>query len=711
MARPHLVDQLTGSNEPLVVFSAPAGYGKTTLIRQWAAVDDKPFAWVPLAAEDNDPDVLAEHMTRALLIAGVLSERRVKPSVTLAKRRGGNPQIELAAALSISAPVVIVLDDAQELVSQPAFAMVGRLVDRLTAGSRLVVAGRAKPSMRLAHFRAANKLHQMGAGHLAFEPRESARLVEATGLRLTAKGIAALVEQAEGWPTGLALAAEALRRRPDPESAARGFNGDDRAVAEYLTEVLDGVGPKVVDFLLDTSVLERFCPGLCDAVRQSKNSSRIIDFLAKANLFVVPLDNTGDWYRYHHLFAGFLRSERRRRRVDNDDVVHARASHWWEQHDGRDSAVRHAFASGDLDRFETLVWSATPVYLNNDHLGDLAAWLALPSTEQVMSTPAIALASACLTAVLGSGPAGPLVASLPDRADDVLPDGTSVRTALALIRSMELKCGPTHALTDAVTAYGAIGNPSPWKAFACFCVGRALRLLGRARQAKASLEEGYDRSALTMPALAASCLMQLAWAAVDEKDWRQAELSTSRARAALAASASSRLVDRFAIDATSAFLLARSGDGAASRNYAHAALSEVPTGEAPSVTTVEAQVILARALVLLSDHASARQLLCEARARVAQLPDAGTLAEKASEAEDVVAAAFAASPIPDPLSPAEIRVLRYLPTYMTFEEISRELIVSRTTVKTQAIAVYRKLGVKSRAEAVRKAQLQGLLSA
>ena len=214
-----------------------------------------------------------------------------------------------------------------------------------------------------------------------------------------------------------------------------------------------------------------------------------------------------------------------------------------------------------------------------------------------------------------------------------------------------------------------------------------------------------------MPALAASCLMQLAWAAVDEKDWRQAELSTSRARAALAASASSRPVDRFAIDATSAFLLARSGDGAASRNYAHAALSEVPTGEAPRVTTVEAQVILARALVLLSDHASARQLLCEARARVAQLPDAGTLAEKAAEAEDVVAAAFAASPIPDPLSPAEIRVLRYLPTYMTFEEISRELIVSRTTVKTQAIAVYRKLGVKSRAEAVRKAQLQGLLSA
>ena len=407
MARPHLVGQLTGSNEPLVVFSAPAGYGKTTLIRQWAASDDRPFAWVPLGAEDNDPDVLAEHMTRALLIAGVLSERRVKPSVTLAKRRGGNSQIELAAALSVSAPVVIVLDDAQELVSRPAFAMVGRLVDWLTAGSRLVIAGRVKPSMRLAHFRAAHRLQQIGPDHLAFEPRESACLVEATGLRLSAKGTAALVEQAEGWPTGLALAAESLHGRPDPESAARHFNGDDRAVAEYLAEVLDGVGPKVVDFLLDTSVLDRFCAALCDAVRQSKNSSRIIEFLEKANLFVVPLDSTGQWYRYHHLFASFLRSERRRRRVDNEDVLHARASHWWEQQDGRDSAVRHAFVSGDLVRFETLVWSAVPVYLNDEHLGDLAAWLELPSLEQVTSTPAIVSATAWLTAVLGSGPACP----------------------------------------------------------------------------------------------------------------------------------------------------------------------------------------------------------------------------------------------------------------------------------------------------------------
>jgi LuxR family maltose regulon positive regulatory protein len=212
-----------------------------------------------------------------------------------------------------------------------------------------------------------------------------------------------------------------------------------------------------------------------------------------------------------------------------------------------------------------------------------------------------------------------------------------------------------------------------------------------------------------MPGLAATCMLQMAWLRLDEGDWEQAESSASRARAALELTGTSHPVERFAIDATSALLLARSGNAAASHYYAQSALNAVPVADGASATMVTARIVLARALVLLSDHATARQLLCEAQARVARMPEAGILAERTAEAEHVVAAAFAASPIPDRLSPAEMRVLNYLPTYMTFEEIGRELIVSRTTVKTQAIAAYRKLGVKSRAEAVKKARQQGLL--
>jgi len=706
-----LVQRLLDSNQPLVVVAAPAGYGKTTLLRQWEMADERPFAWTRLRPDDCDPDVLAEHVTRALLVAGALTKRRSKPSVTLARPRGAS-QMELATAMAISGPVVIVLDDAQDLRGRPAQVMLEGLLDSLTPGSRLVIAGRVKPKLRLARLRADDKLLEVGAEHLALQPPEAARLIEAAGLHLTAKGAVTLAERTEGWAAGLTLAAKALRGRPDAEVAARRFGGDDRAVSGYLAETVDGLGKGAIDFLLETSVLERFCAGLCDAVRQRHDSARIIEALEKANAFIVPLDQTGNWYRYHRLFAGFLRAERRRRLGDDDTLLHARASHWWEQHGNRDGAVRHAFASGDLDRFETLVWSALPFVLNNDQRGDLSSWLGLPSTDQVISRPATALASSWLKIALDGGPVGPLIANLNDRPGTTLPDGTPVRVVVALLRCTDTRDGLTSALTAAAGAYEALANHNPWKAFACLSMGRALRLLGQADQARAFLAEGHDRSAMTMPALAAACLVQLAWAAMERSDWEQAECSADCARTALASTGTvPHPVDQFTVDATSAFLLARAGDTIAGRHRAQAALNEVPNGDGPGAAAIEAQLVLSRALVLLSDHHAARKLLGDAAARVARLPEAGTLAKTAAEAEGVVAVAFAASPLPDPLSPAEMRVLRYLPTYMTFEEISRKLIVSRTTVKTQAIAVYRKLGVKSRAEAVRKAEQQGLLSA
>ena len=709
LERPELVEQLRAANEPLVVVSGPAGYGKTTLVRQWAAKDERPFAWVDLTAEDNDPNVLAEHLEQALLIAGVLGAGQVKPSVTLARPGGGTPQIDLAAAMSVSAPVVIVLDDAQELVGRTSPAMLVTLLDRMTAGSRLVIAGRSKPPMRWAHLRAENKVREIGFEHLALQPHESVRLLETSGLHLTAKSATSLIDWSEGWPAGLTLAAKALRKRDDPESAARHFDGSDRAVADYLAEALDGYEQQTIDFLLETSVLEHFNAALCDAVRQRKDSSRIIAALEKANLFLVPLDHSGNWYRYHRLFASFLQSERRRQVMD-DALLHTRASNWWEQHGDCDRAVRHAFAAGDLERFESLAWSATPFHINSHHIRQLAAWLALPSAEQLIRRPAIALAKAWLTVVLNSGPIGPLTAHLADNPDAVLPDGTPINVALRLLSAAGPEHGPTRALADATEAFDALEGHNPWKALACLYAGQALRLLGQPRQAEARLLEGHNRASMTMPALAASCLVQVAWLRLDEQDWEEAESLVGRARAAFEPAAGSHPVEQFTIDATSALLLAQSGSAAASHCYARSALNALARTGGASATTITAQVVLARALVLLSDHATARQVLYEARAQATRLPEAGILAQRAGEVESIVATAFAASPIPDPLSPAEMRVLRYLPTYMTFEEIGRELLVSRTTVKTQAIAAYRKLGVKSRAQAVKKARQQGLLS-
>ena len=575
-------------------------------------------------------------------------------------------------------------------------------------GSTLALASRVRPALGLGRLRAEDRVLEIGLHDLTLEARDGAYLVEAAGLHVSAKSAAVLVERAEGWAAGLALAAKSLRGRRDAELEARRFNGDERAVAQYLAETLVGLSQTCIDFLIDTSLLERFCPALCDAVRQRSDSAEIIEALETANVFLVPLDHTGDWYRYHGFFAAFLRGECRRRRAESGAVLQARASRWWERHGDRDNAVRHAYAAGDLDRFERLVWSATPIYLTNNHIHELAAWLELPTPEQVAARPSLSVATAWLTA-LNTYDTEALIANLAGSGDARLCDGTPLGAELALLSVVTPKRGRGQALVDATCAYETIDNHNPWKAFACLFLGIALRHHDRAFQAEAVLREGYHRSAIAMPALAASCLVQLAWLAVDEGDWEQAAFHAGRARAALEVAGPAHLGPKLAIDATSALLCARSGHMQSGHHYVRTALEGLAGGGFPAVTIIEAQVMVTRALVLLSDHAAARRLLHEARRQASRLGEAGVLSKKMAEAQDMVEAAFAAAPVPDRLTPAELRVLHYLPTYMTLEEISQDLNVSRTTVKTQVMAAYRKLGVKSRAAAVRKAHQQGLL--
>ncbi len=710
IARPALVERLIESDAPLVVICAPAGYGKTTLVRQWAEEDERPFAWLKTSDDDNDPELLAEHLTRALFAAGVPRNRRRQPSLALARRGVGTAQTDLAAIVPVSGPVVIVLDQAEKLGDPLALAVLERLVDLLPAGSTLALASRLRPALGLGRLRAEDRVLEVGLHDLTLEARDGAHLVEIAGLRLSAKSAAVLVERAEGWPAGLALAARSLRGRRDAEREALLFNGDERSVAQYLAEILDELNQTCIDFLIDTSVLERFCPALCDAVRQRNDSAQMIKFLETANVFLAPLDRTGDWYRYHRFFAAFLRGECRRRRGDNSAVLHDRASHWWERHGDPDSAVRHAYAAGDLDRFERLVWSATPRYLTSNHIHELAAWLELPTREQVAARPSLSIATAWLTA-LNADETEALTANLVGSDDGRLSDGTPLRAELALLSAAGAKRGVAQALVDAMSAYEIIDGRSPWKAFACLFAGTALRLNERSLQAEAVLHEGCNRSAMAMPALAASCLVQLAWLAFDEGDWERAGSCAGRARAALELAGPAHPAPKLAIDATSALLFAHSGHIQAGHRYARAALEGLSGGAFSSLTSIEAQVIATRALVLLSDHAAARQLLHHARTQASRIGGAGVLIERMAEAQDIVETAFAITPVPDRLTPAELRVLHYLPTYMTLEEISQDLNVSRTTVKTQAIAVYRKLGVKSRSAAVRKAHQQGLLSA
>jgi LuxR family transcriptional regulator, maltose regulon positive regulatory protein len=725
--RPALVQRLLASDEPLVVISAPPGYGKTTLLHQWESADERTFAWLELGKPDEDPPAFREDLRLALATAGLVGKAPIalhRREAQSGRGQSGRGQWKWDVSTSgftplpaVRAPVVVVLDDAERRVGPQVLETLQQLLDELPAGSKVALASRVTPHIPLGRLQAEGSVLPIGLTDLALDLEQGARLIESAGLRLSPGRTAALVELAEGWPAGLSLAARSLVSRRDPNEDARYFNGDDQVVAQYLKEVIEGLDRSIVDFLVDTSVLERFSPALCDAVRRRSGSARVIEELERTNMFLVPLDHTGDWYRYHRLFAAYLRARCRRVRGDHAAALHARASLWWERHGDEDAAVRHAYTAGDLPRFTALVWPAVASHLSDRHRPQLASWLELPTPAQLISSAPLAVAAAWLSAGRDTQMSGALTANVGSDPSAVLPDGTFTRTALALLAATTSNASPAYLIAESTNCYEALGGQSPWKAYACLLAGTALRLDGRPQQAQEVLQEGYLRSAVPMPAVAACCLLQMAWQAMDEEDLEGANSLAHRARQALDLAGPAHHAPRFALDATRALLCARSGVFTDGHRFARAAVKGALSQELPSLAgfaglmALEARVVLSWALVLMSDHATARCLLIEARQHVSRFSQPGLLLEKIAEAECRVSAAFAASPVPDPLTPAEMRVLRYLPTYMTFEEIGHELVISKTTVKTQAIAVYRKLGVSSRAGAVRKAREQGLLSA
>ncbi len=237
-----------------------------------------------------------------------------------------------------------------------------------------------------------------------------------------------------------------------------------------------------------------------------------------------------------------------------------------------------------------------------------------------------------MSAVHNAAETGTLTANLVHTASSSLPDGTPVRAGLALLRATTAERGLSRAIADAASAYDAIENHSPWKAFACLFAGTALRLQGHRDHAEEALHESYDRAALTMPALAAACLVQLAWVAMDEGEWEQARSYAARAQAFVESSGPGHEVTTFAAKVTGLFLSARQGDVKSGHRHVKDAIRQVPLGPSPGLAAIEARIVASQALVLLSDHAAAHRLLAEARLQTSRLREPGSLVEKIEQA-------------------------------------------------------------------------------
>jgi ATP/maltotriose-dependent transcriptional regulator MalT len=407
MPRPHLLARLAqGMERGLTLVCTPAGFGKTTLLGDWARRSRRPTAWLSLDAGDNDPARFWRY------VATALDRARPGTCAPLAALLRGPQQPPLEAVVTalinelMNLPrgheVALLLDDYHLIEASPVHDSVTFLLDRLPPGLRLVLASRADPPLPLARLRARGQLAELRAADLRFTLEETAAFLrEATGRDLSALLVATLQDLTEGWAAGVQLAALSLQGYSDPAGFVATFAGSHRYVLDYLTEeVLARQPEEVVCFLLETSVLDRLCGPLCDAVTGRTGGQARLEALERANLFIVPLDDERRWWRYHHLFAGLLRARLTHEQPGRVPGLHRRAAAWHEEHGSADEAVRHALAAGEPDWAARLVERHVEGLLQRSEGATVRRWLSALPAASVRARARLCLAQA-ITAVVG----------------------------------------------------------------------------------------------------------------------------------------------------------------------------------------------------------------------------------------------------------------------------------------------------------------------
>ena len=441
----------------MVLVSAPAGYGKSTLVAQWSDLDSRASAWVQLGSGDNDSVVLLAHVVAALERTGHVSGE------LLEELSGRMPRIDevaiplLAADLGERDPFVLVLDDVDVITAEKSRAILAFLVDQVPSGSQLVLVTRGDPGVALGRLRASGALVEVGTALLALDPMETRDVAASRGLELSQAEAGALCERTEGWAAAVALATLALRGRDDAAVRAAGLSGDQQQIADYLLEeVLERQPDHLERFLLGTSILDRMTAPLCDAVLRTDDAAGSLEGLARSNAFVVSLDDHREWYRYHHLFRDLLRAELKRRHPELYTVYLRRAAAWCERHDSPAEAFAYAHEAGDLARAGRIALASRDEFASRGQIESLRLWLERCTDPEIESDPQLSIAAAWVFGYLGDAARARrfLVAAEWAPVDVASADGgSSLRSALASLRSAMAPDGIPQMLRDAELGY------------------------------------------------------------------------------------------------------------------------------------------------------------------------------------------------------------------------------------------------------------------
>jgi LuxR family maltose regulon positive regulatory protein len=682
ITRPRLVRRLSEARDAqFVLLVAPAGYGKTTLLSEWAACDGRRFAWIDMGGGENDSD---------RLLAAV-------------KRTVHDGQ----------APTVLVVDNAHLVSTPKTFDALHDLARSMPSGSQLALASRSEPELPIGSLRVDRRVVELRAGDLAMTRSEAGALLAAAGIRVASGELDILMQRTEGWPAGLYLAALSLRAQPNVDGALSRFAGDDQMVADYLRdELLAQLEPDQLTFLLRTSVLGTLSGSLCDAVLDDTGSARTLGELAHSNVLLVSLDRGGTAYRHHPLFGQMLRAELRRLDPRQEPQLHARASVWFEEQGDTDSAIKHALAAGDKERSGALLWRHASSYIGHGGNHTLQNWLDHFTDDELADVPALAAASATSRLAAGDGDQARHWVSAATRGLARQPSNGSraLDGAAQLLRAVVAENGLAQMGRDASRACAASPEDDDTRSFAQLLVGVAHHLTGDTSRARVALDEGARSSAVTAPHIQALCLAQLALLEMDEEDWDAATTLSERARARVQGCGLADYPIVALVYAVSALTLARGGRVEdAHRDLRTASMLAARLVDFLPWYEAQTRVALARASLGLSDVAGARSRLAGGARMVRRIPEATTLRAWLTEACSQLEAATGSAGDGLTLTAAELRVLRMLPTHLSFPAIAKQLFVSTNTVKTHVRALYRKLDASSRSEAVSHAAAAGLL--
>jgi LuxR family transcriptional regulator, maltose regulon positive regulatory protein len=720
IARQTLIAELAAqAGRKLVLVEAPAGYGKTTLLAEWCsyAEEDRGFAWLSLDEGDSDPARFWVGVIDALrtLEPGIGAEAREALGSRNIDLRGVALPLLLNDIATLGRQVVLVLDDYHSVRGDEVHRLVDVFIDHLPGGVQLAIATRVEPPLSLARLRAGGQMVEIRAADLRFDVAGASALLRRTvGLDLSDDEVSRLYERTEGWPAALYLAGLSLRGRVDHRDFIDSFAGDDRHIVDYLSsEVLGDQSDELRTFLLRTSILERLCGPLCDAVTGGVGGSELLERIEQRNLFVIPLDTTRTWYRYHRLFGQVLKHELELTDPDAPGELHRRACSWYREQGLVAEAIRHAAASGDVDQARDLIASEWNDYFNRGLLATVERWLDDIPTALVHRDPRLCVAGAWLALDRGRLEDAREWIDLATRT--IAAEGASDRAIefeVGVLRAVHgFKVGELDAAREAaLEVIGLAEEGSFPHTVARLILGVVHFWQGEPGEAEEVLRRAAGAARAGGNDLGES--YALGYLGLIEADRGAPDEAGRLGREAIRLSESPGFREHFAVMIGHLAI----GRGAALSGRLEDAELEIRRAlelahrGAGRLEIAAAELALAGVLQLRGDVEGARRASRNARTILGACPEIGTLRRGLAAVERGVSA----SPGADrgggeELTERELAVLRMLPTDLSRREIADALYVSPNTIKTHVKGIYRKLDASNREAAVARARELGLL--